>query len=159
VDYARYLGFACVGLVLALVATTTVMAVQDRVCEHALLQTLGFSGPLIFRLVIAESVLIGLAGGVLGVGGRVGAAYGVGLGRRNRGRDDRIHSDASVGADWLGRLACRWPDRRRGPGFASRPRGDRRFLACGLTNWSDLRAKTRSRKENLLCAFASWREN
>src|SRR5208337_2589669 len=58
----------CVGLVLALVATTTVMAVQDRVREHAVLQTLGFSGPRIFGLVLAESVLVSLAGGVLGVG-------------------------------------------------------------------------------------------
>ena len=43
--------------------------------EHALLQTLGFSGPLIFRLVIAESVLIGLMGGVLGVGAAMAALH------------------------------------------------------------------------------------
>ena len=79
VGYARYLGFACVGLVLALVATTTVMAVQDRVREHALLQTLGFSGPLIFRLVVAESVLVGLTGGILGVGVAMAALYWGGL--------------------------------------------------------------------------------
>ena len=63
IGFARYLGFACVGLVLALVATTTVMAVQDRVREHAVLQTLGFTGSHIFGLVLAESVLVGLAGG------------------------------------------------------------------------------------------------
>lgn len=44
IGFANYLGYACVGLVLALVATTTVMAVQDRIREHAVLQTLGFSG-------------------------------------------------------------------------------------------------------------------
>src|SRR5262249_34246649 len=37
IGFARHLGYACVGLVLALVATTTVMAVQDRVREHAVL--------------------------------------------------------------------------------------------------------------------------
>src|SRR5260370_15881598 len=52
IGFANYLGYACIGLVLALVATTTVMAVQDRIREHALLQTLGFSGPRIFSLVL-----------------------------------------------------------------------------------------------------------
>jgi putative ABC transport system permease protein len=68
ISLAHYLGYACVGLVLALVATTTVMAVQDRVREHALLQTLGFSPPRLFALVLAEGLLVSLAGGLLGVG-------------------------------------------------------------------------------------------
>ena len=67
ISMAHYLGFACVGLVLALVATTTVMSVQDRIKEHAVLQTLGFSGPSVFRLVMAESILLSVAGGLLGV--------------------------------------------------------------------------------------------
>jgi putative ABC transport system permease protein len=53
---------------LALVATTTVMAVEDRVREHAVLQTLGFSPRRVFSLVLAECLLVGLAGGLLGVG-------------------------------------------------------------------------------------------
>lgn len=68
INLAHYLGYACVGLVLALVATTTIMSVQDRVTEHAVLQTIGFSGPRVFRLVLAESVLLGIAGGAIGVG-------------------------------------------------------------------------------------------
>jgi putative ABC transport system permease protein len=68
IGFAHYLGLACLGLVLALVATTTVMAVQDRLREHAVLQTLGFSGPRIFALVMTETVLVSLAGGVVGVG-------------------------------------------------------------------------------------------
>lgn len=64
---ANYLGYTCVGLVLILVATTTVMSVQDRVKEHAVLQTIGFSGRRVFRLVLAESILLSLAGGALGV--------------------------------------------------------------------------------------------
>jgi putative ABC transport system permease protein len=68
IGFARYLGFACVGLVLALVATTTVMAVQDRVREHAVLQTLGFSPGRVFGLVMAECLLVSAAGGVVGVG-------------------------------------------------------------------------------------------
>lgn len=68
IGFAHWLGYACVGLVLALVATTTVMAVQDRIKEHAVLQTLGLRPGRIFRLVIAESVLQSLAGGFLGIG-------------------------------------------------------------------------------------------
>ena len=64
---AHYLGYACVGLVLSLVATTTVMSVQDRIKEHAVLQTLGFSGPRVFRLVMLESMLLSIAGGIIGV--------------------------------------------------------------------------------------------
>lgn len=65
---ARYLAYACVGLVLALVSTTTLMSVQDRIREHAILQTLGFTGVRVFQLVLSESTLLSLAGGILGVG-------------------------------------------------------------------------------------------
>jgi len=68
IGMAHYLGYACVGLVLALVATTTLMSVQDRIQEHAVLQTLGVSGPKVFLLVMMESVLLGIGGGVIGVG-------------------------------------------------------------------------------------------
>jgi len=67
IGLAHYLGYACVGLVLALVATTTVMSVQDRIKEHAVLQTLGFTGSRVFRLVLSESTLLSLVGGALGV--------------------------------------------------------------------------------------------
>lgn len=68
IGMAHYLGLACVGLVLALVATTTVMSVQDRIKEHAVLQTIGFTGFKVFLLVLAESAVLSLAGGALGVG-------------------------------------------------------------------------------------------
>jgi len=68
IGLAHYLGYACVGLVLALVATTTIMSVQDRIQEHAVLQTLGFTGGRVFTLVMSESTLLSLAGGVVGVG-------------------------------------------------------------------------------------------
>lgn len=67
IGMAHYLGYTCVGLVLALVATTTLMSVQDRIREHAVLQTIGFTGSRVFLLVLAESFLLGIAGGVLGV--------------------------------------------------------------------------------------------
>jgi len=67
IGMAHYLGYACVGLVLVLVATTTLMSVEDRIKEHAVLQTIGFTGPRVFRLVVTESILLSVAGGCIGV--------------------------------------------------------------------------------------------
>ena len=67
IGMAHYLGMACVGLVLAMVATTTVMSVQDRIKEHAVLQTIGYSGAKVFQIVIAESSFLSLVGGLVGV--------------------------------------------------------------------------------------------
>ncbi len=69
IGFVHWLGFACVGLVLSLVATTTVMSVQDRIKEHAVLQTLGLRPLRVFRLVLIESLLLSTIGGVLGVAG------------------------------------------------------------------------------------------
>jgi putative ABC transport system permease protein len=66
IGFAHWLGFACVGLVLSLVAMTTVMSIQDRVQEHAILQTLGLRPARIFRLISAESLLLCTVGGGLG---------------------------------------------------------------------------------------------
>jgi len=52
-----------------------VLSVQDRVKEHAILQTLGFKGSLIGRLIIAEGILVGLLGGGIGTLGAVGILY------------------------------------------------------------------------------------
>lgn len=66
VGFTKYLGWGCVLAVLALVGNAIVLSVRDRVREHAVLQTLGFRGGLLARMIIAEGVLIGLAGGALG---------------------------------------------------------------------------------------------
>ena len=68
ISFAHWLGYASVGLVLALVATTTVMSVQDRVKEHAVLQTIGVRPGRVFRLIVAESLLLCVFGGALGTG-------------------------------------------------------------------------------------------
>lgn len=68
IGFAHWLGYACVALVLSLVATTTVMSVQDRIKEHAVLQTLGLRPGRVFRLIVAESLLLCALGGALGTG-------------------------------------------------------------------------------------------
>jgi putative ABC transport system permease protein len=66
VEFASWLGWGALAAVFALVANAIVLAVQDRVRDHAILQTLGFSGGLIARLIITEGLLLGLIGGGLG---------------------------------------------------------------------------------------------
>lgn len=66
VQFTRWLAWSCLAVVLALIANAVVLNVQDRVREHAVLQTLGFRSGLISRLIVGEGVLIGLAGGALG---------------------------------------------------------------------------------------------
>lgn len=79
ITLSHYLGYACVGLVLALVGTTTLMAVQDRIKEHAVLQTIGFSGVRIFSLVLCESMILSLAGGLFGVAAATVVLWGFDL--------------------------------------------------------------------------------
>ncbi|WDQ15042.1 ABC transporter permease [Rhodopirellula sp. P2] len=66
IGFAHWLGYACVALVLSLVATTTVMSVQDRIKEYAVLQTVGVRPLRAMRLVLAESTILCLVGGVAG---------------------------------------------------------------------------------------------
>jgi putative ABC transport system permease protein len=66
--FTRHLGILSVLVVLALVANTVFMAVQERVKEHAVLQTLGFPGMTLLAMILAESLAVSLAGGLLGTG-------------------------------------------------------------------------------------------
>lgn len=66
VRFTKFLGWGCLAAVLALVANAIILSVQDRIKEHAVLQTLGYRGGLIARLIMAEAMAIGLLGGALG---------------------------------------------------------------------------------------------
>ncbi|MAY74696.1 MAG: hypothetical protein CMJ31_08310 [Phycisphaerae bacterium] len=66
VGFARWLGLGCLAAVLALVANSIVLGVQSRVSEHAVLQTLGFSGRLVAGLIVAEGVILSVIGGLVG---------------------------------------------------------------------------------------------
>ena len=74
VGFARWLGLGCLAAVLALVANSIVLSVQSRVSEHAVLQTLGFSGRLVASLIVIEGTLLALAGGALGAAAAVAVA-------------------------------------------------------------------------------------
>ena len=66
IGFAHWLGYACVGLVLSLVATTTLMSVQDRRAEYAVLQTIGVRPFAAARLVLEESLVLCCVGGFVG---------------------------------------------------------------------------------------------
>ncbi len=68
VKFTRWLGWGCLAAVLALVANAIVLSVQDRIKEHAVLQTLGFRSGLIARMIVSEGLLVGVLGGILGAG-------------------------------------------------------------------------------------------
>lgn len=67
VGFARWLGWGCVAGVFALVFNAIVLSVRDRVRDHAVMQTLGYSRRLIAGLVITESVVLSLTGGLAGM--------------------------------------------------------------------------------------------
>ena len=74
VGFARWLGLGCLVAVLALVANAIVLGVQSRVSEHAVLQTLGYSGRLMAALIVLEGVVLALIGGVLGAAAAIAVA-------------------------------------------------------------------------------------
>jgi putative ABC transport system permease protein len=68
VDFAGMLAWGALAAVFALIANAIILAMQDRIRDHAVLQTLGFTGPLIGWMVILEAAFLGLLGGVFGAG-------------------------------------------------------------------------------------------
>src|SRR6185503_19838623 len=59
-------GAACVTL-LRMVGNTMALTIRERTREIGVLKTLGFTGPRILGLVLGESVLLALLGGVPGL--------------------------------------------------------------------------------------------
>ncbi len=74
-----YLGHGCVGLLLVLLMTTTLMSVQDRIKEHAVMKTLGYSRSNVFSIVLLETAIIGIIGGAIGIAAAVMAIISSGL--------------------------------------------------------------------------------
>ncbi|MCH2134460.1 MAG: ABC transporter permease [Phycisphaerales bacterium] len=66
VDFAGILAWGALAAVFTLVANAIVLAMRDRVRDHAVLQTLGYTGGLIGWMVLIEGTLLGLVGGIVG---------------------------------------------------------------------------------------------
>ncbi len=65
--FGRWLGLACVAVVLALVANTVVMSAQDRVREFGVLRSLGFREEHVGMMVLLESMALAGIGTFLGL--------------------------------------------------------------------------------------------
>lgn len=65
-EIAGILAWGALVAVFALVANAVVLAMRDRVRDHAVLQTLGYTGWLIGWMVLLEGAIIALLGGVIG---------------------------------------------------------------------------------------------
>lgn len=69
VGFASWLGWGALVTVFALVANAIVLSMRDRVRDHAVLQTLGFSAGLVGWMVLLEGAILGLLGGSIGAVG------------------------------------------------------------------------------------------
>ena len=65
-EVAGILAWGALVAVFALVANAVVLAMRDRVKDHAVLQTLGYTGWLIGWMVLVEGATIALIGGIFG---------------------------------------------------------------------------------------------
>jgi len=104
VSFARWLGIGCLAAILALVANSIVLGVQSRLSEHAVLQTLGYSGRLVAGLIVIEGVILAVIGGVLGAVGAIGVARYGNFALSVEGASIPIVADASLLATGL--LVC-----------------------------------------------------
>lgn len=68
IQFTRWIGIGAIVAVLGLIANAVLLVVRSRVKENAILQTLGYPVSAIGWLVLLEGVLLGLAGGIVGVG-------------------------------------------------------------------------------------------
>ncbi len=63
----QVVSFVIIGIILLVLGNTIVMAVRERTREYAILKTLGFTGRHIATFILGEALVIGIAGGVLGL--------------------------------------------------------------------------------------------
>ncbi|MCW5754950.1 MAG: ABC transporter permease [Phycisphaeraceae bacterium] len=76
VGFAGWLGLGCLAAMLALIGNSIVLSVQSRIAEHAVLQTLGCPPGLIALLIVAEGVLLAIAGGAAGAAAAIAVIRG-----------------------------------------------------------------------------------
>ncbi len=71
VGFARRLGWGCLICVFVLVANAILLSTRERIRDHAVMETLGYTPSLLAQLVILEGVLLSFTGGVIGLLGGV----------------------------------------------------------------------------------------
>jgi putative ABC transport system permease protein len=62
----RIVSFLVIGIIMAVMANTMAMSARERLAEYATLKAIGFGPGFVRRLIFGESLVIALAGGLLG---------------------------------------------------------------------------------------------
>lgn len=63
----RIISMVIIGVILLVLSNTMAMTARERLSEYAVLKTLGFGARHLIILIIGESLLIALTGGLLGI--------------------------------------------------------------------------------------------
>jgi len=63
----QLVSFVIIFIIMAVVANAMAMTTRERIGEYAVLKTMGFGGRHILALILGESLVITLAGGILGI--------------------------------------------------------------------------------------------
>jgi putative ABC transport system permease protein len=71
--YIRYISIAVVFALALVAATAMAMSMRERTTEVAVLKAIGFSKQRVLAMVLGESTLIAILGGLLGIAGGLGA--------------------------------------------------------------------------------------
>jgi putative ABC transport system permease protein len=72
-SYIRYISLAVVFALALVAATAMAMSMRERTTEVAVLKAIGFSKQRVLALVLGESTMIAMIGGLLGLAGGLGA--------------------------------------------------------------------------------------
>ncbi len=73
--YIRYISLAVVFALALVAATAMAMSMRERTTEVAVLKAIGFSKRRVLALVLGESTMIAILGGLLGIAGGLGALH------------------------------------------------------------------------------------
>ncbi|TWU59972.1 Macrolide export ATP-binding/permease protein MacB [Rubripirellula tenax] len=73
--YIRYISLAVVFALALVAATAMAMSMRERTTEIAVLKAIGFSKQRVLALVLGESTLIAMLGGILGIAGGLGMLH------------------------------------------------------------------------------------
>lgn len=102
VGFASWVAIGCAAAVLALVANAITLSVQERVRDLAVMETLGYTGPLLAGLVVLESAVLAVAGGLAGIAASVAVLHLWSPSLSNEGLSIGFSTAPSV---WLAALA------------------------------------------------------
>jgi putative ABC transport system permease protein len=111
-EMAEILGFIVVLTIGLVAANTAAMSIRERRSEIAVMRSIGFRSGTILALLLSESLLIGLTGGIVGCGAAflVLKAFAVGspaIGLSNLGMPPTVLVETLIAAGLIG-LASAW---------------------------------------------------